>query len=179
MEDDQRDRREIYELVCAYCRGVDRLDLVGVRAVYTDDGVDHHTGFSGTADDFIVHLERVLARFDGTHHLMGTHLVEFHGDVAVAETYGMATHWGTPTDDPDLNYSSGFRYVDHLLRRGGHWKIRERWAVREWTHSNVGRHLPRKGEGPSGRRDEHDPLVHLLHELRRGDVLQPDRGRQS
>lgn len=163
--DELLDRQEIHDLVCAYCRAVDRLDLAGVRAVYLDDGVDHHTGFTGTADEYVEFLGRVLPRLDGTQHIVGNHLAELHGDVAIAETYGTAVHWGTPADDPRLNFVSGFRYVDHLERREGRWGIRERWAVREWTLSTAGRQRAREGEGPTGTRDGDDPLRRLQRRL--------------
>lgn len=136
-----------------------------MRAVYLGDGVDHHTGFSGPADEYVAFLGRVLPRLDGTQHIVGNHLAEVRGDVAIAETYGTAVHWGTPSDDAAVNFVSGFRYVDHLERREGRWGIRERWAVREWTLSTAGRQRPREGEGPTGTRDEHDPLRRLQRRL--------------
>jgi SnoaL-like domain len=160
------DRQEIFDLVCRYCRAIDRLDLPSVRSVYTYDGVDHHTGFSGPADEYVSFLSTVLPRHDGTQHIIGNHLTEIHGDEAVAETYGTAVHWGSPPDDPDLNFTSGFRMVDHLVRRNGSWLILERWAVREWTRSDAGRRRAPEGEGPRGSRGPDDPLSVLLRRFR-------------
>jgi len=157
------DRHEIHDTVLRYCRAVDRLDFPAIRAVYAADGVDHHTGFSGSADDYVAWLETLLPRLDGTMHLVGNHLSEVDGDQAVAETYGTAVHWGTPTDDPRRNFTSGFRYVDHFVRTDQGWRIRERFAVREWTRSDAGRLLQPEGEGPRGRRDGEDPFA-LLRE---------------
>ncbi|WP_220451202.1 nuclear transport factor 2 family protein [Nocardioides dongkuii] len=162
------DRAEIYELVCSYCRAVDRMDLEGVRAVYAEDGVDHHTGFSGSADEYVAWLARMLPALDGTMHLIGNHLVEVFGDEAVAETYGQAVHWGSPADEPALNFTTGFRYVDHLVRRDGGWRIRERWAVREWTRSDAGRLVASGAPGPRPARDRSDPVHVLLDRLRAG-----------
>ena len=155
------DRHEIHDTVLRYCRAVDRLDFPAIRAVYTADGIDHHTGFSGSADDYVAWLETLLPRLDGTMHLVGNHLSEIDGHQAVAETYGTAVHWGTPTDDPRRNFTSGFRYVDHFVRTDAGWRIRERFAVREWTRSDAGRLLRPEGEGPRGRRDDEDPLALL------------------
>ncbi|NHC23800.1 nuclear transport factor 2 family protein [Nocardioides sp. IC4_145] len=160
------DRAAIYELVCSYCRAVDRRDLDGVRAVYARDGVDHHTGFDGSADEYVAWLARMLPALDGTMHLVGNHLVELRGDEAVAETYGQAVHWGTPADEPASNFTTGFRYVDHLVREDGAWRIRERWAVREWTRSEAGRLTPGTGSGPRAARDGSDPLDVALGRLR-------------
>lgn len=161
---ESRDRREIHETVLRYCRAVDRLDLDGVRAVYAGDGVDHHTGFSGTADEFVAWLAQGLPFLDGTMHLVGNHLVELAGDEAVAETYGTATHWAAPYTEPGTNFTSGFRYVDHFVRTPAGWRIRERWAVREWARSDAGRIVPTEGRGPRagrGERREDDPVAVL------------------
>jgi hypothetical protein len=159
------DRQAIEEVVLRYCRGVDRLDMALVRSAYHPDGVDHHTGFSGPVDDYIAWVEPALRRFTGTLHIIGNHLCEIAGDVAVAESYGQAVHWGEPADDPRRNFTSGFRYVDHMTRRNGRWAIQERWAVREFTHSNAGRALPKEGVGPGGERGPGDPLAQLRAKL--------------
>ncbi|MGY1814496.1 nuclear transport factor 2 family protein [Blastococcus sp. SYSU D00820] len=165
---EEADRRAIHEVVLRYCRGVDRLDMDTVRACYHPGGIDHHTGFDGTVDEYVAWVERGLAKFSGTMHVVGNHLVELHGDLAVSETYGTAVHWGEPADDPRRNFTSGFRYVDLMAHAGGRWAIRERWAVREWTRSDAGRRIPKEGAGPSGTRDATDPLRHAQELARRG-----------
>lgn len=159
------DKREIHETVLRYCRAVDRLDFPGIRAVYAAAGVDHHTGFSGPADDYVDWLRHLLPRLDGTMHLVGNHLAEVNGDEAVAETYGTAVHWGSPSEDAQVNFTSGFRYVDHFVRTEVGWQILERFAVREWTRSDAGRLRAPDGEGPRGRRDDNDPLAQLRHRV--------------
>lgn len=159
------DRQEILDLLATYCRGVDRLDLDLVRSVYADAGVDHHTGFDGTADDYVAWLARGLPLLDGTRHVLGTHWCEVRGDVAAAETYGTATHWGTPAGEAALNFTTGFRYVDHLVRERGRWRIAERWAVREWARSDAEARLPLPTSGPRGARGPDDPMARLLARL--------------
>ena len=152
------DRVEIFDLVSRYCRAVDRADYAAVRAVYADDGVDHHTGFSGDADGYVAWLKQRTAQFSGTMHVLGTHIVEIDGDTAVSETYGTAHHWGEPVDDPALNFTSGVRYLDRLRREPEGWRIAERFAVREWTRSDGGRMRRPEGEGHRGVRGAEDPL---------------------
>ncbi|MFF2508250.1 nuclear transport factor 2 family protein [Streptomyces sp. NPDC058067] len=161
------DRQRIHDVVLRYCRGVDRLDLDLVRCAYHPDGVDHHTGFSGPVDAYIAWLEPLLRAFEGTQHIIGNHHVELLGDEAVAETYGTAVHWGSPADDARLNFTSGFRYVDHLARRDGQWAIVERFAVREWTRSDAGARMAPEADGPRPRRDGSDPLHTLTRRVRR------------
>lgn len=172
MTTDDRDARRccddhaaIHRTVLNYCRAVDRLDFDAIRAVYADDGVDHHTGFSGPADEYVEWLRGLLPKLDGTMHLIGNHLADVRGDQAVSETYGTAIHWGTPGSDPALNFTSGFRYVDHFIRTTEGWRIRERFAVREWTRDDAGRMRSPEGEGPRGRRDGSDPLLRLTRQV--------------
>jgi hypothetical protein len=160
------DREEIHRLVLSYCRAVDRLQYHDIRSVYARDGIDHHTGFDGTADEFVAWLRSLLPRLDGTMHIVGNHLSEVVGDRAVSETYGTAVHWGTPADDPTRNFTSGFRYVDQLVREDGQWRIAERHALREWTRVDVGHRDP-EGFGPRGSRDRDDLVYRFIGDLHR------------
>lgn len=159
------DRQEIRDLVAAYCRAVDRLDLEALRSVYTPDGIDHHTGFDGTVDEFIAYLAGALPVLDGTQHMIGNHLAEIRGDEAVAETYGTAVHWGSPSDAASLNWTSGFRYVDHLVRTDAGWRVKERWAIREWAVTFAGRQYVTADQQQRGR-DSTEPLWDALRQLR-------------
>lgn len=157
----ESDRREIAEVVLRYCRGVDRLNFDLVRSAYHPDGIDHHTGFNGTIDEYIDWVSVALQRLSGTMHIIGNQTIELAGDRAVCETYGQAVHWGEDGEDPRRNFTSGFRYVDDMTCVDGRWAIAERWAVREWTRSDAGRFVAKEGSGPSGRRDAEDPLWQL------------------
>jgi hypothetical protein len=160
------DRHDIHEVVLRYARGIDRLDFDLVRAAYHPDGIDHHTGFEGTIDEYLAWVEpKLRARTGGTMHVLANHLVELYGDVAISETYGTSVHWGEPAEDPRANFTSGVRFVDHLTYRDGRWAIQERWAVREWTRSEVGAFMTKEGAGPTGSRDEDDPLRRLQRAL--------------
>ncbi len=159
------DREEIRDVVNAYCRAIDRADLDALLELYTPDGVDHHTGFDGPVTEFVPWLRERLPALAGTQHIIGTHLSEVHGDEAAAESYATAVHWAEPNDDPERNYISGVRYLDHLVRTASGWRIRERWAVREWAVSTAGRGRPPKGGGAASR-GAGDPLWSLLSAVR-------------
>jgi len=170
------DRLEIADLVARYTRAIDRRALHELREIYAPGGIDHHTGFDGDVEAYITWLTGLLPRLDGTLHVLGTHLAEVRGDVAVAETSATARHWGTPADDPSRNFTSIVRYVDHLERLDGRWRIRERWAVRERAWSDAGRALPRTEVGPMPTMDDRDPATSLLARLRAGDLGEAARG---
>jgi hypothetical protein len=148
------DRQEIVDVVARYCRGIDRRDFDLVRSCYHPDGAERHTGFAGGIDEYITWLGVVLAQYPATQHLIGQQLIE------------IATHWVGPPGDPRVDYTrvdytSGFRYVDRMERRGGEWRIAERLAVRDWTRKEPGQFVLREGEGPIGAPSTEDPLYHL------------------
>lgn len=131
MDDDVR---AIGDVLARYCRGIDRRDAELVRSCYWPDATDDHAGaFSGARDEFVEWVVRVLTRFTATMHVLGTHTVEVVGDVAGAETYGVAHHRGDPPDDRRVNYTTGFRYLDRFERRDGQWRIAARRVELEWT----------------------------------------------
>ena len=155
------DQQAIRDVVLRYCRGIDRLDLELVRDCYHPDATDDHGPFRGTRDEYVDWVGRVLPRFTGTMHFVGNQLVEVAGDVARAETYGVAYHHGDPPGDPRCNFTTGFRYVDRFERRDGEWRIATRVAVREWTHTVTAELqviVPPDRDGRRGQRDRTDAV---------------------
>jgi hypothetical protein len=161
VSDRSEDIRAIRDVVVLYCRGIDRLDFDLVRRAYHPDGIDHHTGFDGTIDEYVSWVSRSLEYLAGTMHFIGNHHVDFvDDDTAISETYLMATHWGKSSADQRADFTTGARYVDLMERRSGRWAIAERWAVREWTRPDV--FVAAEQPGPRGTRDADDPLAVLM-----------------
>ncbi|MFD4467215.1 nuclear transport factor 2 family protein [Rhodococcus sp. NPDC058505] len=158
------DKQEIREVVLRYCRGIDRLDFDLVRSCYHPDGIDHHTGFDGTVDEYIAWVQPKLTQLGGTMHHVGNHLVELYGDTALSEAYATNVHWGHATRG---DFTSGARFVDLMERRGARWAIAERWAVREWTRSDAGRMIAPEAAGPRGARGGRDLLDALRARVER------------
>jgi SnoaL-like domain len=158
------DKQAIHEVVLRYCRGIDRLDAELIRSCYHADATDEHGTYTGTRDEFVEWVTRVLARFGGTMHVIANHLVEVDGDAAGSEAYGMAFHFGDPPEDHRRNFTTGFRYVDTFERRDGEWRIAARVAVREWTHKVTPDQqwlIPPDRDGARGRRDRRDAVYTL------------------
>ena len=131
-----------------------------MRSCYHPDAAEHHPGFDGGRDDYVAWIGQGLPRFEGTMHVIANHLVEIDGDLARSETYVNAYHWSTATADPDLNFSTGSRYIDRFERRAGEWRIAERYCVRNWLRVEVDSgelQLPTAANGwPAQRRDRDD-----------------------
>ena len=162
------DERDIRAVLLRYCRGIDRMDRELVRSCFHADATDEHGSFSGNVDEFLAWVWPLLTRYTLTMHFVGNLLVEVSGDVAAAETYGIAFH-RSEDECPRLNLRTGFRYLDRFERRGGEWRIASRVAVTEWSRVDdaAGRFLP-GAELLQGRRDSADESYALFESLSRG-----------
>lgn len=161
------DQQAIERVIHRYCRGIDRRDLALVRDCYHDDATDHHGSFEGTADEYVVWVDGLLARYRFTTHALNQITVEFGAspDLAAAETYGVSIHRGDPAK-PHQNLATAFRYLDRFERRAGSWKIARRVAIGEWSlrlSAEAWWDIPESHV--HSRRDADDPLYALLSSL--------------
>jgi SnoaL-like domain len=164
------DEAAIRRVLGRYCRGADRMDAELIRSCYHPDATDSHGTFSGTIDEYLVWVMRILGRYESTFHFLGSIAVEFPPatppgsgptrqeppDVAHVETYGIAFH-SHSSGEPKLNLVTGFRFVDRFERRAGDWRIASRTSVTEWSRIDPpDAHWPLKPEMLTGRRDRTD-----------------------
>lgn len=173
------DEQAIRRVIMRYCRGVDRFDADLVRSCYHPDATDEHGSFKGGIEEFIAWAFRLLARYESSMHLIANVLIDVDGDVALAESYGVAYHRG-PSDtdaepDPKLNLTNGFRFIDRFERRDGEWRIATRVVTTEWSRvDDVAGRWPIPDHLRRGTRDETDPIHWLVPEV--GTSRQTIRG---
>jgi hypothetical protein len=180
--DRQADRREIEDCLLRYVRGVDRRNWDLVRSAYHPDAHDDHGNYKGGVDGFIESLIARHATIDQSMHVVSNLMVEFAGPgSALAESYFITHQRISPeAGDARLSYLRGAsirpdqavetevigRYVDHVTRRDGAWRIQRRTVVFEVFH---GWPAPAGGGLPShwavSRRDGDDPLELARREL--------------
>ena len=128
---DLLDKQEIYELICRYMRGLDRLDRKLLRSVYHDDATDDRGFFKGSADEFVELAIGLIKNFDYCHHMIGQALIEIDGDVAFGEIYFQAFHrMNTNGLEQDLIILG--RYIDRYEKRSGTWKIAHRTELNDF-----------------------------------------------
>lgn len=177
------DRAAIYDVMCRYCRGVDRLDYETLRSAYHEDAIDNHGPFNGTADGFVEWVRNRHKTIPFSQHLIGNVLIEFTGpDEAVVETYNITTQRYPAEARPSLEALLGdvpgdkdravdlivnARYVDHVTRRNGEWRIQTRNVALDSTNMIE---VPKAGfvtvdEQIRGRRDSGDILYELRAQL--------------
>lgn len=121
------DRQRIHQVMIRYARGLDRSDRELTRSCYWDDAVDDHAHYVGVAGDFVVWAEAVTNRHVTAQHAILNHHCELAGNEAFCETYFQFT--GTLPEPP--HFSAIGRYVDHMQKRQGEWRIANRVTIFE------------------------------------------------
>jgi 3-phenylpropionate/cinnamic acid dioxygenase small subunit len=125
------DREAVRDLVHRYAVAVDRKDWPAVRACFTAAATCDYAWFRGDLDTVMGHIERGLAQFQTTMHLVGTHVAEITGDTATAETYAVCHH-RLARAEGTADRVVGMRYLDGLVRTPAGWRIRHRDVVVDW-----------------------------------------------
>ena len=120
------DLEAIRDIQARYCRGVDRLDLDLVRSCYHDGAIDHHEGYSGDPDGFIKWLEPALRGLVSCTHLTGNQMIRIKGDRAWVESFALVLSRRRDENGGLVDATVAMRYVDHVERRNGEWRIVER-----------------------------------------------------
>jgi hypothetical protein len=141
------DRAEIADQMFRYARATDWLETGNHRDVFVADCVfaSPHSGDINGVDTVVEWMDRALAPFEATQHLIGNIAVEFTGiDTADAVSYVRAWHRHRDRAQPDMVLWG--EYHDRWVRVAGRWRI----AVRRVLEAGL---EPRRdGGAPNPRR---------------------------
>lgn len=180
--DRSADRRAIEDCLLRYIRGIDRKNWDLVRSAYHPDAYDDHGAYKGGIDGFIESRLKVHATIEQSMHLVTNLCIEFAGPgSALAESYFITHQRHTPAaGDARLAYLRGApiapdqavetevigRYVDHMTRKDGAWRIQRRTVVFEVVRG----HPAPAGGGLNpawalSRRDGDDPMEVMRRDL--------------
>jgi SnoaL-like domain len=149
------DRIEIDDLLTRYATGVDRRDWDLWETCFTEDALIDYSAFGGIRGgvrEVRDWLEKTLAMFPMSQHLVVNREVQLDGDAATARSgfYNpMALSAGA--GQPTLLWLDGGYYCDRLVRTPEGWRIRER--VEEFSYSTRTMRLLR----PAGAREDEAP----------------------
>ncbi|WP_108661387.1 nuclear transport factor 2 family protein [Acuticoccus kandeliae] len=120
-------RQAISDVLIAYCRHLDRMDLPAIGALFTEDCAVIYADAPAFRSDGRAALEQSLQRMwrwrRTAHHLSNVTIAFPADDEAHTESYVFAWHEGA-----DGGTATVFgRYLDVLVRDGsGVWRIKER-----------------------------------------------------
>lgn len=128
-------RDEIYQLVCSYMRGQDRLDAALHRSVFWDDAWLSYGIYEGGPDGFVAFAQGALKPYKTCHHMIGQVQIEVEGDQAFGEVYYQAHHRGVEEDGGEIDRFISGRYIDRYECRGGVWKFAFRSELVDWVRS--------------------------------------------
>jgi hypothetical protein len=128
-------RRDIYDAVCRYMRGQDRLDPVLHRSAFHDDAYVDCGLMAGTADEFVDFAQGFLADLEGSQHIIGQVRFDVRGDEASGEVYFYAWH-RIQEDGEAKDLSVAGRYVDEYACRNGEWRIVKRREIVDWARTD-------------------------------------------
>jgi hypothetical protein len=121
------DRAAIADQMYRYARATDWLETSMHRDVFVEDCVfaSPHSGDVIGVDAVVEWMDRALAQFEATQHLIGNIWIEFTGPhTADAVSYVRAWHRYRDASKGDLVLWG--EYHDHWVESQGQWKIRER-----------------------------------------------------
>ncbi len=154
------DRQAITDLIYAYCRSVDRLDLPLGHGVWHADGTaDYGASFyqgpgAGVIDKICASHRGLLAHS----HQVSNILISLDGDGAGSESYCTAT-LRLQRGEALMQMSVWTRYVDRWSYRDGRWGIEHRIAIRDFDEI---REVTGMSQPDMGSRDESDPSYTVL-----------------
>jgi hypothetical protein len=131
IQSELADREAIKECLYRYSRGTDRCDPDILRTAFWPDAIISHLRLKEiNIEEFIAnHREFVKAMSNHQHHITNM-IINLDGSTAKVESY----FWSCALLGADDRWDriGGGRYLDKLERRGGEWRIRERFVMSDW-----------------------------------------------
>jgi len=128
-------RRDIYDAVCNYMRGQDRLMPELQRLAFHPDAFVDCGLFAGNAAEFVDFAQGLLATFKQSHHMICQLHIQVEGTSAQGEVYYLAQHRLVEAGVEKDLFVAG-RYIDRYEDRGGGWKIAKRRELVDWVRTD-------------------------------------------
>jgi 3-phenylpropionate/cinnamic acid dioxygenase small subunit len=123
------DRQEIDDLLIRYATAVDTKDWDLYETCFMEDAfIDYESagGIKGKLPEIRAWLEKTLAMFPMTQHVVCNRVIEIDGTRAKARSV-FYNPMGLPQEDAaNLLFFDGGYYNDQLIKTDAGWKIRER-----------------------------------------------------
>lgn len=129
--DSLTDKHKIYDVLCSYCRGLDRMDKELSYATWHSGGTAlYHDMYEGSGRGFVDWVWEAHAVMERHSHQIANHLIVVDGDSAVSETYVTVCLWTLPDPQEQQQEIIGRgRYLDQWSKREGIWAIDHREHV--------------------------------------------------
>lgn len=128
-------RRDIYDAICRYMRGQDRLLPDVHRGAFHDDAWVDCGLMNGGADEFVSFAQGFLGDLMASQHIIGQTDITIDGDRADGEIYFVAWHRIVEEGEHKDLLVAG-RYIDEYACREGEWKILKRRELIDWARTD-------------------------------------------
>ncbi len=137
-----RDRLDVIEVCTRMCWHTDKREWDQLRtAVFADKVQVDYTSLNGgepvelAVDELIGAWRGLLSGLTSTQHLLTNHLVDLHGDTAVATADFQATHRRpNALGGPHWTLGGHYRFTLHRTRSG--WRIDGLTMTTDWAEGN-------------------------------------------
>ncbi|MFT4519131.1 MAG: hypothetical protein ACI9JM_001522 [Halioglobus sp.] len=118
-------RQEIQDVLCNYCRGLDRMDKPLAYSVWHAEGtVLYHDIFEGSGHGFVDWVWEAHAAMDRHSHQITNCIINLDGMTAASETYVTVVLWTKPDEQgKQLEIVGRGRYLDRWEKRDQQWAI--------------------------------------------------------
>jgi len=123
------DRQEIDDLLTRYATAVDTKDWELYETVFTEDAfIDYESagGIKGKLPEIRAWLEKTLAMFPMTQHVVCNRVIELDGATAKARSVFYNPMALPQEESAHILFFDGGYYNDQLVKTENGWKIRER-----------------------------------------------------
>jgi len=130
-------RIEIDDLLTRYATAVDSKDWALYNTCFTEDAfIDYESagGIKGKRPEVVAWLEKTLAIFPMTQHVVCNREIEIDGEHATARSI-FYNPMALPSDDSQKLFFEGGYYNDKLIKTADGWRIRER--IEESSYSTM------------------------------------------
>ena len=128
------DHIAIQQLMYRYARCADAKDYDGFADIFTDDAVFNYSGREVTPLGAIQQMMRALEKYTTTMHQVHNTLYDVNGDIAIGETYCLASHL-FEEEGATMKIDMGITYEDSLYRTPQGWRIMRRDFTLHWSRT--------------------------------------------
>ena len=159
--DELQAKQQIREVLCRYCRGLDRMDKTLARSVWHKDGTaQYHDMYEGSGYGFVDWVWEAHAPMQRHSHQIANSIIQVQGNNASGETYVTVALWTLPDAAGEQQEIIGRgRYLDRFSKRAGLWAIDHREHILDMQTLNT---LSPGYVNAASARDETDPSFNYL-----------------
>jgi hypothetical protein len=158
-------QQQIREVLCQYCRGLDRMDKELAYSVWHANGTAlYHDMYKGSGRGFVDWVWEAHAAMERHSHQIANSIIRVDANMAVSETYVTVALWTkADTEGVQQEIIGKGRYLDSWSRREEHWAIDHREHILDMQTINT---LNPGYVNSVSSRDETDPSFSLLSQAR-------------